>query len=289
MTDVRLRPVGDVELCVETFGDPTEPAILLIMGLAAPMDWWPDGFCERLASEGQRYVVRYDHRDTGQSTSFEPGAPSYTAADLTTDAVGLLDALGLDRVHLVGASAGGGIAQEIATNHPARVASLTLVSTTFAGPGGPDDLPGMSDELDRAFAEPAAPPVWSDREAVIDYLADDARPYHGSVTMDDDQWRTLFGRIFDRTKNMASAVTNHWIVIEDGTAAGPRIDRIKAPTLVLHGTEDPLFPFAHGEALAAAIPAARLVALDGVGHAELPPEVWDVAVPAIVQHTTPSP
>jgi pimeloyl-ACP methyl ester carboxylesterase len=122
----RVVRANGVDLWVETFGDPDDQAILLIMGLAASMDWWEDEFCQRLAAGG-RFVVRYDHRDTGRSTSYPAGAPPYTGHDLTADAVGLLDVLGRPRAHLVGMSAGGGIAQEIAVDHPDRVASLTLI------------------------------------------------------------------------------------------------------------------------------------------------------------------
>src|ERR687887_1422948 len=128
------------------------------MGSGASMDWWEDEFCERLAA-GSRLVIRYDHRDTGRSISYEPGAPEYTFADLVDDAVGLLDSLGVARAHLVGMSMGGAIAQLAALNHPERVASLTLISTS-AGPGDPD-LPGPSDQLRGRFAAPPPAPDWS--------------------------------------------------------------------------------------------------------------------------------
>ena len=281
MSNENLLPVNGVDLCVETFGTSADPAVLLIMGASASMDWWPDGFCERLASAGHRFVIRYDHRDTGRSTSFAAGAPTYTSADLTADAIGVLDALGIDKAHLVGASMGGGIAQELAVDHADRVLSLTLISTSPIGLGR-HDLPPMSDELQRAFSDPAPQPDWSDRSAVVAYMLADLRPYHGSVTMDDAAWRSLVERIIDRTTDIAASMINHWI-LEDGEASNARTDQIAVPALVLHGTEDPLFPYPHGEALAAAIPGARLVPLEGVGHAELPPEVWDVAIAAIAR------
>ncbi|HEX6337410.1 MAG TPA: alpha/beta hydrolase [Jiangellaceae bacterium] len=284
MSNQQLLPVNGVDLCVETLGTPADPAVLLIMGAAAPMDWWPDGFCERLASEGHLFVIRYDHRDTGQSTSFEAGAPSYTSADMTDDAIGVLDALGIDKAHLVGASMGGGIAQELAVDQFDRVLSLTLISTSPIGLGR-DDLPPMSDELRQTFHDPVPQPDWSDRSAVVEYMLKDLRPYHGSVTMDEAAWRSLVERIVDRTTNVAASMINHWI-LEDGNASQARTDQIAVPTLVLHGTEDPLFPYPHGQALADAIPGARLVPLEGVGHAELPPEVWDVAIAAIVGITS---
>lgn len=283
MGNRHLLLVNGVELCIETFGKSADPGILLIMGASASMDWWPDGFCERLASQG-RFVIRYDHRDTGQSISFPAGAPTYTSADLTADALGVLDALGIDKAHLAGASMGGGIAQELAVDHADRVLSLTLMSTSPIGPGG-DDLPPMSDELQRAFSDPAPQPDWSDRSAVVEYMVADLRPYHGSVTINEAAWRSLVERIIDRTTDVAASMTNHWI-LDYGDASQARTHQIAVPTLVLHGTEDPLFPYPHGEALAAAIPGARLVPLEGVGHAELPPDVWDVAIAAIARITS---
>jgi pimeloyl-ACP methyl ester carboxylesterase len=268
-----------VELCVQTFGDPASPAILLIAGAASSMDWWEDEFCARLAS-GPRFVIRYDLRDTGQSVSYEPGAPQYGGPDLVWDAVGLVDALRVARAHVVGISMGGGIAQHLALDHADRVASLTLIATSPGGPG----LPSMSDELRAQFEDPSPEPDWSERQAVVDYLVDDLRPYAGTLPFDEEKMRALAGRIFDRTVNIASSMKNHWI-LEGGEPVRPRLREIRAPTLVLHGTEDPLFPYGHAEALAAVIPGARLVPLEGMGH-EMPPRpVWDQVVAAILDQT----
>jgi pimeloyl-ACP methyl ester carboxylesterase len=282
----RIVHANGVDLCIETFGDPDAPAILLVGGAAASMDWWEDEFCERLAA-GPRFVIRYDLRDTGRSVSYEPGEPRYTGSDLVADVVGLLDALGLARVHLVGISMGGGIAQHVALDHADHVASLTLISTTPAGAGGPSSsgLPPMSDDLRAAFAEPPPEPDWSDRAAVIDWIVDGLGPYAGSRTYEDAHVRELAGRIFDRTANVASSMTNHWL-LDEGEPVRHPLEDVAAPTLVMHGTEDPLFPYGHGVALADAVPGARLVALEQTGH-ELPPPAWDVAVAAILQHTTP--
>src|SRR5215207_8520717 len=134
-----------VDICVQIFGDPTDPVVLLIMGSSASMDWWEDEFCERLAT-GSRFVIRYDHRDTGESVSYDPGAPPYAFHDLVDDAVDLLDHFGVAGAHVVGMSMGGAIAQLMALDHPDRVDSLTLISTGPARPGPDDpDLPAMSD------------------------------------------------------------------------------------------------------------------------------------------------
>ena len=247
------------------------------------MDWWEDELCERLAA-GSRLVIRYDLRDTGQSVTYEPGVPEYDGDDLVADAVGLLDALAIPRAHVVGLSMGGGIAQHLAVRHPDRVASLTLMSTS-PGASEPDepDLPPMSKEL--AAFEPPPEPDWSDREAVVDYIVAGLVPYAGSVRFDEDSMRALVAQIVDRSRDIRSSQTNHWI-IESAEPIRHRLGEIEAPTLVLHGTEDPLFPVAHGEALARKIPGARLVTLEGVGHEYPPPQVWDEVVEAILDHTS---
>ena len=285
----KIVSANGVDLCVETFGDPADEAILLIGGAASSMDYWDDELCERLAAgetrASARFVIRYDLRDTGRSVSYEAGAPPYTRGDLAVDAVGVLDALGVARAHVVGMSMGGGLAQLVALDHPDRVATLTLISTSPGGPGGQnDDLPAMSDELARVFSEPAAEPDWSDREAVVDYLVDADRPFAGSLPFDEAGKRSLAGRVFDRTDSIASAMTNHWI-LEDGEPTRPRLGDVTASTLVLHGTEDPLLPYGHGVALAREIPGAQLVPLEHVGHEMPPREVWDVLVSAILKHT----
>jgi pimeloyl-ACP methyl ester carboxylesterase len=270
-----------VDLCVETFGDPGDPAILLIAGAMGSMLSWEDEFCERLAAGG-RHVIRYDQRDTGRSVTYEPGAPKYTGPDLVADAVGILDALGVARAHVVAISMGGVVAQFVALDYPDRVASLTLISTSPSG--SDDDLPGMADTLRAHFAEPPPEPDWSDRAAVIEYLVEDARPYAStSHPFDEAPWRELAGRDFDRSINLASSA-NHFLA-EGGGRWRERLGEVRAPTLVLHGTEDPLFPIEHGVALAREIPGADLVALEQMGH-ELPRRVWGIVVPAILAHTS---
>jgi pimeloyl-ACP methyl ester carboxylesterase len=276
-----LRANG-VDLCVQTFGEQGDPAILLIGGAASSLDWWETEFCERLAA-GPRCVIRYDFRDTGQSVSDPPGAPTYTGGDLVADAVGILEALAIERAHLVGVSMGGAIAQQLAIEHRDRVASLTLISTSPGGPGS--DLPPPADHVKAAFADPPPDPDWTDRAAVIDSIIAGDRLFAGSLPYDEPAKRALVGQIVDRTRDIAASMTNHWILDSDGAPTRPRLGDISAPTLVLHGTEDPLFPFGHGEALAAAIPGARLIALERVGHEFPPRAVWDIVVPAILAHT----
>jgi pimeloyl-ACP methyl ester carboxylesterase len=273
--------VNGIDLCVETFGDRGDPAVLLIMGSNASMDWWEDEFCERLAAGG-RFVIRYDHRDTGGSTSYEPGAPSYTGRDLMMDAVGVLEALEVPSAHLVGMSMGGAFAQVIALDHPERVASLTLISTSFADRDR-SDLPSMSAETVAEFA--VARPDWSDREAVIDHQVHLARVSASpSRPFDEARFRELVGRVFDRTRDIEASMTNHNL-IDAGAPPTRRLEELTTPTLVVHGREDPVFPFEHALALAEAIPGAELLALEAMGH-ELPERVWDTLVPAIAAHTS---
>ncbi|MFE3451784.1 alpha/beta fold hydrolase [Nonomuraea sp. NPDC059194] len=275
---------NDVDLAVQTFGDPAAPAILLISGAEGTMDWWEDDFTDRLAASG-RYVIRYDTRDTGRSTTFPVGAPPYTQDDLLADALGVLDAHGLAAAHIVGISMGGGLAQRLGVAHPDRILSLTLISTSPGGPGGPDnpDLPPMSEALATMFAEPSPGPDWTDRDAVIAYFLAGEHAFSGTIPVDEDRVRRTAGRAFDRSP-VPAAASNHWM-IEGGEPIRARLGEITAPTLVLHGTADPLFPYGHAEALAREIPGASLVPLPGVGHQMPPYQVWDTVIQAIVEHT----
>ena len=262
--------VNGAQLCVDTFGDAADPAVLLIMGAAASMDRWEPRFCERLAEHG-RYVIRYDHRDTGGSTTYPPGRPGYTGDDLVADAVAILDRLGIERAHVVGMSAGGAIAQRIAVDHPGRVHSLTLMCTSPIGTGG-SDLPPMSEEMRAVFSDAGAEPDWADRDATIAFLLEAERPYAGTRGIDEDELREIISRAYDRSTSMASA--NNHLMVDGSDIERARLAEITAPTLVVHGTADPLFPPAHGEALAREIPGAQLLLIDGLGH-EFPRWAWD--------------
>ena len=265
------------DLCVETFGDPADPAIVLMHGGGGSLLSWDEEFCERLAD---RFVVRYDLRDAGRSVT----GSRYSIRDLAADAVGLLDAFGVARGHFVGMSLGGGIAQLLALDHPGRVASITLVSCTPGGPGhATPDLPRMSEELAAFFAAEPPEPDWADREAVAGYLVALERPFAGAA-FDAAAARSLAGRVFDRSPRLAEQLRNAFMP-DVGEPWRPRLGSVAVPALVIHGTHDPLFPLAHGRALAAEIPGARLLALERVGHEYPPRETWDVVVPAILQLT----
>lgn len=274
----------EVELCYQTFGDQADATVLLIAGGAQSMIWWEDDFCARLADAG-RHVVRYDHRDTGRSTSSPAGQPSYTWKDLATDPLRILDGLGVEAAHVVGLSLGGGIAQYLALEHPQRIRSLCLHSSSpWVATQHERSLPGPAPQISATFTNPDPEPDWTDRDAVIGYRVDVERPYVGSLGFDEPRVRRLATQEVDRTRDMAASITNHFILGGD-PPTDARLDQITAPTLVLHGTTDPMFPIEHGEALAAEIPGARLLPLPGVGHQQPPPEVWGLAIPAIVTHT----
>jgi pimeloyl-ACP methyl ester carboxylesterase len=244
---------------------------------------WDGELCQRLAAGG-RLVVRYDLRDAGRSVTYEPGAPGYVLRDLVGDCVGLLDALGLARAHLVGMSLGAAIGQLMALDHADRVASLTLASSTPGLPGSEQrDLPGVAAEVAASFTDQPPKPDWTDRAAVIDYLVEGERPYAGR-SFDEAGMRDLAGRVFDRSTNIQSSVTNPFLM-EAHDRWRARLGEIAAPTLVVHGTEDPMFPYEHAVALASEIPGAELLPLEGMGHEYFPRYTWDVVVPALLRHT----
>jgi pimeloyl-ACP methyl ester carboxylesterase len=275
----RMIEANGVELCTEAFGDPGDPPILLIHGTGASMLWWEEDFCRMLAGDG-RHVIRYDHRDTGRSVSYEPGRPEYTGADLTADAAGVLDGFGISAAHLVGVSAGGGIAQEIALDSADRVLSLTLISTSPATRGD-RDLPPPTPDFSRFVA--AAEADWSGPDSVIDYLVDYWRILAGGErAVDERRLRELVRRDVERARDFA-AVQNHDLM-SHGEGSPRPLSSITAPTLVIHGTADPMFPLEHGRALAEEIPGARLLALEGAGHG-VDRVDWDAIVRAILEHT----
>jgi pimeloyl-ACP methyl ester carboxylesterase len=281
----RIVQANGVGLCVETFGDRGDPAILLIHGAGSSMVSWENGLCERLAAGG-RLVVRYDVRGAGRSVEPGAAASAFTLPDLVADAAGLLDALGLRRAHVLGMSLGGAIAQLLALDHPDRVASLILVSATPGGPGHPTpDLPPESDELRALFADEAPPPDWSDRAAVIEFLVEGERPFGApSRPFDEAGVRALAARVVDHSADIEASLTSAFR-FDAGEPWRRRLREVTAPSLVVHGTEDPLFPFAHAVALADEIPGATLLAIPGMGHEYFPRDTWDVVVPAILWHT----
>lgn len=268
-----------IELALDRFGDWHDETVLLIAGGAQSMSWWTPDFCRMLSGQGFQ-VIRYDHRDTGQSTSSRPGHPTYTEEDLVNDPLRILDEYGVAAAHLIGLSMGGGIAQAIAVRSPGRVRTLTLMESSPAG-GATRPLPPPTAKIQASFAEEAPKIEWSDRRAVIDHRVDVERQYAGSSGFDARRTREIAAAEVERTSDMESALTNHFLVDE-----GDEIDpsAIAAPTLVVHSTTDPLFPAAHGRTLAEMIPHSSLLMLEGPGHEAPPPSHWITVVPRLLAH-----
>jgi len=268
-----------VALCTEAFGDPADPPILLVMGVGASMLWWDERFCRMLA-EGGRLVIRYDHRDTGRSVTYEPGAPEYTSADLVADAVGVLDAYRIAAAHVVGVSAGGAFAQLLALAFPDRVRSLVLISTSPATPGE-RRLPPATERYRQFLA--TAEVDWSDRDSVVDYLVGYSQLLAGGERLfDESAARELVRRDVERAHDIAAS-ENHAALPEGEVPRAP-LASIAVPTLVIHGTADPMFPLEHGQALAEEIPGAELLTLEGAGHG-VDRADWETIVRAILDHT----
>lgn len=289
---------GDLRLWAERTGDRNDPPVLLIMGTSAPGIGWPDELVDALAAAG-RQVIRYDNRDTGRSTHVDFAARPYALADMAGDAEAVLDAAGADSAHVVGASLGGAIAQWLAVHRPWRVRTLTAVMT---GPMGhsaqaavaralagqdpdPDDLPPPSPALLHhlthrpALQQPG-------REEFITANLETWRFLNGEeLPFDEAAARRFLAATHDISSD-PSAAANHDLagrrMTEDRLAP---LDTVKAPTLVIHGTADPLRPLPHGEALARQIPGARLAAVPGMGHGLFSPGLPRRVAELIADHT----
>jgi pimeloyl-ACP methyl ester carboxylesterase len=267
-----------IELAYETFGDPGDPPVVLVMGLATQMIAWPDELCEALAGHGH-FVVRFDNRDTGGSTHLHDmppprpvdvmlrrRRPPYTIGDMARDVTGLLDGLGLDRVHLVGASMGGFIAQTVALEHAERVRTLTLMMTSTGSRLVGKAKPGIYPRLLR-------PRVSADRSAAVSAAVEVFRLIGSrGFAFDEEYLRDLAGRSFDRAHDPAGSLRQLAAVLAQPNRTA-ELHRIAAPTLVIHGLHDPLVAPSGGLAVAKAIPDSRFVGFSGMGH-DLPRPLW---------------
>ena len=275
-----MTPIERPQITSEAFGDPANPPLLLIMGAMASMLWWPEALCRKLADAGL-FVIRYDNRDTGQSTKYPPGEPPYTFDDMADDAMHVLDDHGIGKAHVAGMSMGGMIAQIVALKHPSRVASLTVISSS---PLGVDTshLPQTSDAYLKHSAE-GAKVDWSDRRQVIDFMVKDTRAIASTAhPFDEARMHAFVEQDYDRSGGLLSA-TNHFM-LKSGDDWKGRLHERMVPLLVIHGTTDPIFPVEHGEALADAVVGAKILRIEGGGH-ELHPDDWDVIVDGVVAHT----
>jgi pimeloyl-ACP methyl ester carboxylesterase len=250
-----------VALGIESFGEDDAPLVLLAGGTT--MLSWPATLCERLAAGGRR-VVRYDLRDSGESTTADPDAPAYTLRDLAADAAALADALGGRPAHLAGIGVGGMVAQVAALDHPGAFSALTLVGTRAVAPGPPDDdLPDHDQAImSQLFAHPM--PDWTDREAVAEFAAARAEICSDNPVV---AW-AVAAHIWDRTPGttppvqMANQMGTLFSKLDCEPRWRERLPEIAVPTLVVHGRRNPLFPVGNGEAIAREIPSARLIILE---------------------------
>ncbi|HSS62134.1 MAG TPA: alpha/beta hydrolase [Candidatus Limnocylindrales bacterium] len=254
----------------DTFGDPSAAPLLLIGGLGTQLISWDEEFCELLAARGFR-VIRYDNRDAGLSTQMDDAEP-YTLDDMALDGVGLLDALEIPAAHIVGASMGGFIAQLIALDHPARVLTLTSM---ISGPSGADQVQPTS-EATALLLTPA--PTTREERITLGLVA--KRTLLGpSDPFDEAYERNKVTRAVDRAYRPAGFV-RQLQAIAAAPSRVPRLGSLRVPVLVVHGDADILVPVENGRRVAAAIPGARLLEIDGMGH-DVPRRVWVQVVDAI--------
>ncbi|MFX1551697.1 MAG: alpha/beta fold hydrolase [Promethearchaeota archaeon] len=285
---------NNIEIEYDTFGEPSSKPLLLIMGLGAQMIRWDVEMCEKLVEQGF-FVIRFDNRDVGLSTKFEKaGEPDllklfmafqrgekveapYTLNDMADDAVGLLDFLNIEKAHICGASMGGMIAQVIAYRHPSRVLSLTSIMSSTGNP----DLPQPKPQALQVLLKP----VPEGRDAIIEDGVNRLRIIHGSgFPFDEKKARKLVEASYDRS-NYRPGFTRQIVAV---LATGNRksaLGSIKVPTLVIHGSDDPLMPAVGGKDTAEAIPGAKLLIIEGMGHS-LPIEVWPRVLKAFVENAS---
>ncbi|MFD9735972.1 alpha/beta fold hydrolase [Umezawaea sp. NPDC059074] len=277
--------VQDLELEYEAFGDPADPTLLLVMGLGAQMLNWDLQLCDLFAAQGF-HVIRFDNRDIGLSTALDhlpvPDLAALASGDFTTapyllsdmadDVVGLLDGLGIEKAHLVGASMGGMIVQQVVVDHPDRVLSLcSIMSTTgdrTVGQGRP--------EIVATFAQGPS----GDREATIEQRLVSSRLTRSpGFAVDEDAARERIAAAYDRS-NRPMSTLRHLAAVMASPDRTEGLRGVTVPTVVIHGSEDPLVHRSGGEATAAAIPGAELIIVDGMAH-DLPVDVWPTVVEAV--------
>ena len=289
MPNVRAN---SIQIAYDTIGDSSFPAILLVAGNGAQINFWDLEFCELLAKKGY-FVIRFDNRDAGLSTKFDKaGIPDFPAAikalmegkpvesaysldDMADDAVGLLDALGIAKAHICGASMGGMIAQVIAYRHPKHVLSLTSIMSTTGNP----DLPqGKADALAAVLA-----PVPEERKAYVEHMMNVWRKiWSPGFPFEEMRARTFIEMSYDRSYYPQGTLRQNIAIIANGDRR-PSLSSITVPTLVIHGADDPLIPAEGGKDTARVIPGASLLIIDGMGH-DMPKGVWTEIAEAISKH-----
>ena len=288
----QIARANGIDICYEIFGDPKAQPMLLIMGLGAQMVLWDDDFCEQLAARSFR-VIRFDNRDIGQSSKLSGGtrlsplellklrflkipvAAPYKLTDMARDTTGLMDVLGIRSAHLVGASMGGMIAQEIAISDAERVRSLTSIMSTTGNP----KVPPPTRE---AAALLMAPPPATKEEYLVRFAQTWKLLRVGSFPEDEARDHARAERIYARGLNPAGVGRQLRAILASGNRK-ERLRQVKAPTLVIHGTVDPLVRPEGGKDTAASIPGAKLLMIEGMGHA-IPVPMWPRIIDAIATH-----
>jgi pimeloyl-ACP methyl ester carboxylesterase len=288
----QIARANGIDLCYEIFGHPDAEPMVLIMGLGAQMIQWDDDFCRQLAARGFR-VIRFDNRDIGKSSKFSGGkrltafelfrlrflhipvAAPYKLSDMAKDTLGLMDALGIASAHIVGASMGGMIAQEIAISYPERVRSLTSIMSTTGNPRVPPPTRAATAIL-------MAPPPRTKEEFVARFARTWKILRVGHFPEDEVLDRERAERAFERGLNPAGAARQLRAILASGSRKA-RLASVKAPTLVIHGAIDPLVHPFGGKDTAASIPGAKLLMIEGMGHA-LPLPMWPEVIDAIDIH-----
>jgi pimeloyl-ACP methyl ester carboxylesterase len=270
--------VGDIEVCYETFGERSQPPLLLIMGLSSQMVLWEDEFCEQLADRGF-WVIRFDNRDCGRSTVLRdapipkrwellvrhPRCAAYSLDEMAADAAGLLDELGVEQAHVVGASMGGMIAQCLAIRHPDRVRSLVSIMSTTGNRRVGRPSPRVVSMLVRRIPR--------DREAYIRDFVASWKTIGSPSDHDPSRLRVMAERCYERGIHPAGSARQLAAIVTTPDRT-PALRNLEIPTTVIHGDVDPLISPSGGRATAAAIPGARLVMIPGMGH-DMPPRLWD--------------
>ncbi|MFH1079926.1 MAG: alpha/beta hydrolase [Pseudomonadota bacterium] len=278
-----------IQIEYDTFGDDSSQALLLIIGAGGQMIYWELEFCESLAKRGL-FVIRFDNRDAGLSTKFdEAGIPDMMAAmegkpvdaaysldDMAADAVGLLDALGIQKAHICGSSMGGEIAQIISYRYPERVLSLTSIMSSTGNP----ELPQMKPEVLAAVFKP----VPAEREAHIEHNVNLWRMlWSPGFPFDEKRLRRVLAEGYDRSYYPPGMIRQSLAVLKNGYRK-LLIASIEAPTLIIHGDEDPLMSVEGGKEMAHLISGAKLLIVNGMGH-DMPKEAWPKIIDAIYNHT----
>jgi pimeloyl-ACP methyl ester carboxylesterase len=281
-----MARANSIDIEYETFGDPTDPAMLLINGLGGQLIYWDDELCRQLAAAGFR-VIRFDNRDVGLSTKLEDApepdmvaviqgdrsSVAYDLEDMAADAAGLLDVLGIERAHIVGVSMGGMIGQVLAIDHPDRVLSLASIMSS-------PDYPRVGASTAEAIELLMKPPP-SQREEIIATEVDTTRILGSpGFPFDEERTRQHAAAKFDRSF-YPPGVNRQVGAVMGAADRTERLGEVDVPTVVIHGSADPLITPSGGEATAKAIPGAELIIVEGMGH-ELPPGAWPTVADAVV-------